>query len=75
MQTSLRSHCEAFWGHRDFLVNLSRRCLLLDVSVLVDSKFLVLSLYRLGRFHWLVDVAKQGGCSIYVLLTPVTLSW
>ena len=35
--------------------------------------FCVLSLYRLARFHRLVDVAKQGGCSIYVLLMSVTL--
>ena len=34
----------------------------------------MLSLYRLARFHWLVDVAKQGGRSIYVLLNSVSIA-
>ena len=66
---------EAFRRHRDFFMNLSWRFLLVGCECVVDFKFLVLSLYRLARFHWLVDVAKQGGCSIYVLLTSVTPSW
>ena len=37
--------------------------------------FLVLSLEGLAHFHWLVDVAKQRGCSIYVLLTYVSYSF
>ena len=68
---------EAFPRHRIFLTNLLWGCLFVGYKCVSDLNFstwYVLSLYRLARFHWLVDVAKQGGCSIYVLLTSVTLS-
>lgn len=66
--------------HRDLLVDCASECLFVEYELVFISSMFVSWRKCLGYLddypvtRRLFDVAKQGGCSRYVLLTPVTLS-